>query len=131
MLISLAVYTFQHAGVLSQSYEDKLRIDSLNMYNNKFTAFEKDLSAQDMVTLINLIKEQNRKNTYENRENIALQIDARMIDVEDYEEQKKIELMENSSTQGQTDIDANYEYILTSDKYNEEGYIVKLRFRTK
>ena len=131
MLISLAVYTFQHAGVLSQSYEDKLRIDSLNMYNNKFTAFEKDLSAQDMVTLINLIKEQNRKNTYENRENIALQIDARMIDVEDYEEQKKIELMENSATQGQTDIDANYEYILTSDKYNEEGYIVKLRFRTK
>ena len=81
MIISLGIYLFQSAGRLSVEYDEKLSTDAINIHNNKFLTYAKDINAQDMVTLINMIEENNSKNIYAPEMQITLIINQEEIDM--------------------------------------------------
>ena len=77
MLISLGVYLFQNSSNLSASYFKKLEEDAINVFNSKFLTYEKDLYPQEMVGLINLVKEVNEKQIL----GIQIKVDGRVMDL--------------------------------------------------
>lgn len=118
MIITLGLYIFQSAGTLSQSYAERLAEDAINTYNNKFLTYCMDINAQNMVTLINLIKENNNKNQYIQEMQVILFIDETPIDIYSISDDWKINIMTQEE---------NYEFITV--KYNEDGYISQISFK--
>ncbi len=118
MIITLGLYIFQSAGTLSQSYAERLAEDAINTHNNKFLTYCMDINAQNMVTLINLIKENNNKNQYIQEMQVILFIDETPIDIYSISDDWKINIMTQEE---------NYKFITV--KYNEDGYISQISFK--
>ncbi len=126
MIISLGIYLFQSAGRLSVEYDEKLSTDAINIHNNKFLTYAKDINAQDMVTLINMIEENNSKNIYAPEMQITLIINQEEIDMSLINEEWKVNIMEKQ--QAREDDILSYNFL--SVNYNSSGYINRMKYKT-
>ena len=125
LIISLGVYIFNNASILSSSYSDKLSQDELNKLNNKFLIYAKDLTPQEMVSIINLVKENNTKNVGVDENQIQVIIDNKIIDTLNVSQDWKAVIMEQAGV----DNDPKYKFI--SVEYNDNnGRISKMSWRS-
>lgn len=115
LIISLGVYLFNSASILSSTYSDKLSQDELNKLNNKFLIYAKDLTPQQMVTIINLVNENNKKNINVEENQIIVIIDNKIIDTSTTSQDWKTVIME------QADVDNDPKYKFISVSYNEQS----------
>lgn len=62
IIISMGVYLFSKAAAIPEEYNSKLEKDRLAAFNEKFEVYNReDVSAQDIVTVVNLAVQNNRK----------------------------------------------------------------------
>ena len=123
MIITLGVFLFQNAEGLTLTYNDSLEETGVRMYNNKFEKYARNLTAQDMISLINLIKQHNINHEYDVREEIVLKINGTKILVNTMTEDEKVALMRGANEE----IEAIYGY-LTMEYI--DGYVVELKYKT-
>lgn len=124
IIISLGVYFFQSSGALSKSYDEKLKQDSINVYNNKLLTYAKDINAQNMVSLLNMVKENNEKNSGISEMQIKLLINNVEVDMGVATEKWKINIMQlEDSTE-----EPSYKFVAV--KYSNSGYINRLEYKT-
>lgn len=123
MIISLGVYVFQGAGTLSQSYDEKLTQDEINTYNNKFLVYEKDINAQNMVSLINLVKENNKKYSAVEDRQIKIFINNVELDLGVTTEQWEINIMQLEGPNKAP----GYKFVTV--KYNSNGYVSSMHYK--
>lgn len=64
IILSIGVYLVANYAKVSESYENTQALTEITKFNANFTAFEgrNDITAQEIVTLNNLVKEYNDKN---------------------------------------------------------------------
>lgn len=115
LIISLGVYLFNSASILSSTYSDKLSQDELNKLNNKFLIYAKDLTPQEMVTIINLVSENNKKNANIEENQIEVMIDNKTIDTNKTSQDWKTVIME------QADVNNDPKYKFVSVSYHEQN----------
>ncbi len=114
-IISLGVYLINSTSILSSSYSEKLSQDELNKLNNKFLIYAKDLNPQQMVSIINLVAENNKKNEKVEENKIELIIDNITIDTVNLRTDWKTVIMETA------DVENSVKYKFISLTYNEEN----------
>ena len=125
LIISLGVYLFQNAANLSTSYSNKIGQDNINVFNKKYLTYAKDLTPQEMVSAVNLISENNKKNINVAENQIQLTIDSITIDTNKITEDWKTVIMEGVSTNNEP----KYKFI--SVGYNDiTGMINQMAWRT-
>ena len=125
LIISLGVYLFNNSSILSSSYSDKLSQDELNQLNNKFLIYAKDLTPQEMVSVINLVKENNVKNVDIEENQIEVIIDNKIINTLDVSQDWKTVIME------QSDVNNDPKYKFISVSYNKQnGRINKMIWKS-
>lgn len=62
IIISMGVYLFGKAAAIPKEYSSKLEKDRLAAFNEKFEVYNReDVSAQDIVTVVNLAVQNNRQ----------------------------------------------------------------------
>lgn len=62
IIISMGVYLFSNAAAIPKEYSSKLNKDRLAAFNVQFEAYNReDVSAQDIVTVVNLAVQNNRQ----------------------------------------------------------------------
>lgn len=125
MILGIGVLLFKNANLLSESYNQKLTHDDIVAFNNDFLIYDKKINAQEMVSLINLINENNIKNIGIPEKQIKLQIDTEIIDVHNVSEEWKINIMKDTNINK----DGKYECVLI-DYNSETGYVNFLKFKT-
>lgn len=114
-IISLGVYLMNSTSILSSSYSEKLSQDELNKFNNKFLIYAKDLTPQQMVSIINLIAENNKQNEGIDENQIQLFINNVAIDTINLKSDWKTVIMEEA------DIENSTKYKFTSLTYNDNN----------
>lgn len=114
-IISLGVYLMNSTSILSSSYSEKLSQDELNKFNNKFLIYAKDLTPQQMVSIINLIAENNKQNEGVDENQIQLFINNVAIDTINLKSDWKTVIMEEA------DIENSTKYKFTSLTYNDNN----------
>lgn len=125
LIISLGVYLFNNSSILSSSYSDKLSQDELNQLNNKFLIYAKDLTPQEMVSVINLVKENNVKNVDIEENQIEVIIDNKIINILNVSQDWKTVIME------QSDVNNEPKYKFMSVSYNKQnGRINKMIWKS-
>lgn len=134
LIISLGVYLFRNASSFSESYSERLAQDELNKFNNKFLIYAKDLTPQEMVTVFNLVYENNKKNEDIIENQIELVIDGRTIETEYITQEEKNDIMEQIQIQDLEDQVGNgiIKYEFVSVYYKEDsGKVEKLVYSSK
>lgn len=123
MILGLGVYLFQTAGSLSQSYDQKLAMDAIVAYNNQFLEYARDINAQSLISLINLIKENNEKNSVVSAKQVELFVNNSKIPVGNVTEEWKVNLMQAE----QANAELSYQYLRV--EHNESGYIKSIYYK--
>lgn len=119
LIISLGVYLFNNSSILSSSYSDKLSQDELNQLNNKFLIYAKDLTPQEMVSIINLISENNKKNINIPENQIEVIIDNKIIDTNTVSQDWKMVIMEQAGVNNEP------KYKFVSVNYHKQNGRIK------
>lgn len=123
MILGIGVYLFMSAGSLSASYEERLAQDKINGFNSKFLIYQKKINAQEMVSLINLVNENNIKNP---DKQIQIFINGENVqnNSSKYNEDYMISMMQS------TDINQEGIYECKTIEHNSAGYIKTMKFKT-
>ncbi len=123
LILSIGVLLINNAQTLSRSYDEKLQTDAINGFNNKFMQFATEINAQQMVSLINMIYENNRTNYADRKITINVSGDHELRFVTGNEivaDDDTFKIMNEGRT-----------YECTQVKYYSSGYIKSMLFRKK
>ena len=123
MILTIGVYLFQNAGKLSDSYNEKLARDQINGFNNKFLGYAKSINSQEMVSLINLVKENNLRNYGISEKQVTLILDG--VNIQNNSEEWKIQIMESDTAE-----EAGRYKCISIKYHTTEGYINYMEFKT-
>lgn len=126
IIISMGVYLFSQAAALPQDYNARLEQEKLAGFNSQFEAYNhENVSAQDIVTVINLAIENNRN--YQASETgyyINVYLDGEVANA--YTEEQKVTLMQESLPED------FFAYHCTGIEYSEvTGRVIAIRFAKK
>lgn len=81
MVLSIGALMVNSGGLFSQSYSDRIEQDNINNFNQKILYYARNINAQDMVSLINLVKSINdRYDAMDNRD-IEVRCDGTIVRV--------------------------------------------------
>lgn len=117
LIISLGVYIINISTSFSEKYDDRIVENEINTHNNKFLIYAKDITPQEMVSLYNLVKENNNK--YIDRK-VVLKIDGTDANFD------MIEIMQGATiTETGEQIKVEAPYKLTKVLYNETTRFIK------
>ena len=119
----MATYLFLNASRVTQSYEERRNLDEISAFNQKFLSFAKDINAQDMVSLINLLQEYNEKYRFVSDKQVKLFINNRQINANSVTNTWKMAMMQGENVEE----DFSFQYKNISYKENS-GYIDALYF---
>ena len=121
IIISIGVLFINSTSMLTQSYDEKLETDSINGYNNKFLIYAKNNNAQDMVSLYNLIVENNKK--YEGTADRQVELKVDGTKWENINPNNLVDAMKVT-------IPSELNYKFQTIDYYSNGYIKSLNFKT-
>ena len=121
IIISIGVLFINSTSMLTQSYDEKLETDSINGYNNKFLIYAKNNNAQDMVSLYNLIVENNKK--YEGTADRQVELKVDGTKWENINPNNLVDAMKVA-------IPSELNYKFQTIDYYSNGYIKSLNFKT-
>ena len=116
IIISIGVLFINSTSMLSQSYDEKLEADSINGYNNKFLIYAKNNNAQDMVSLYNLIVENNIK--YEGTADRQVELIVDSTKWENKTPENLVDAMKSESN-----------YLFETVDYHSNGFVKSLNFK--
>ena len=120
LILSIGVYVVLQFSNLSESFDDKIEQDRILAFNNKFLVYAKDITPQEMVSLINLVNEENKNNPELKIEVINATNGRSYLNMG---ENEKISLMKNANA-----ITPMFKYVTTN--YNAStGYVKKMIFK--
>lgn len=130
LILSIGVYLVNSFRGASDSYVSQLDATELSKYNSNFEVFvgRKDITAQELVTLINLTQQQERKTQ------IFLIERNTNIEISEYNEDKKNDILENNLLIYSIDPNTNEEvvdnlYEFNAIEYDSEGRVSKITFK--
>lgn len=130
LVLSVGVILVGNFGKTADSYVTKLDTVELRKYNSNFDVYigRKDVTAQEIVTLIGVVQETNQ--------NTKIYIGNE--EVSNYEEQQKNEFLSDNILKYTIDpstgkeVASNlYKYVEDSIQYNEDGKIIEIKFAKK
>ena len=126
IILSLAVLVAMTSGELAQAYDNKLSQDEINMYNNKYQKFARDLNAQEFVSLINYAEETNKKYATAAERQITIKVNNAVFNLS-VDDAWRFGIMENvvGSAVG---TEAQYIYKFVSITYNDHGLVDTLSY---
>ncbi len=127
LIISIGVLFWNSTASVSQNYDEKLENDRINEYNNKFLIYAKDLNAQELVSIYNLIVENNKKYEGINERQIKLEIEGADA-TSKISEERLIKWMQDEVVRGTEDA-ASYKF--NGVTYRSNGYIESMSYGTK
>lgn len=130
LVLSVGVILVGNFGKTADSYVTKLDTVELRKYNSNFDIYigRKDVTAQEIVTLIGVVQETNQ--------NTKIYIGN--AEVSNYTEQQKNEFLSDNilkytidPSTGQEVASNLYKYVEDSIRYNEDGKIIEIKFAKK
>ena len=122
LIISISIYIILQFSQLSQAYDDRYAEDRKNEINSKFNIYARDITAQELVTLINRIVEYNSKLPSGDEKIIKLTVNNENFLTKTYDE--KIKMMKE-----QKDEEPRYKFEkITYD--SNTGLITEMIYKT-
>lgn len=93
MILSMVIYLFQGATQIPKKYNEKLEKEKIEAFNSKFEVYNtENISAQDIVTVINMAVDNNRDYIIENIDYyINVYLNGKIVN--EYSEEQKVNLM--------------------------------------
>ena len=126
IILTMGVYLFMQAVALPENYENKLEQEKLAAFNSKFEVFNRqDVSAQDIVTVINMAIQNNRK--YDISEtDYYITIYLGENEINDYDEAEKITMLQATEIKDEHLV---YPYKCDEITYSpNSGRVVSMKF---
>ena len=124
LILSIGIAIWNSSQQLSEQYDEKRVSDEINQYNNKFLAYSKNLNAQEMVTVINMVKENNTKYSDVKDREITLIINNVKIDL-NQPDSFKVKIMQEEDGTTPT-----YRIAGNGVIFYNNGYIKELKYTT-
>lgn len=115
LLLTLMVYAFHAMGSFSDTVDKNIETKTIAEFNTKFERFQnKNLTAQDVVTIINLAKQHNEKME---TEAVTILLNGGKLPLNKYTEEKSNEFIQNNSFNSNNEIQY---FTCTGMNYNKE-----------
>ena len=127
IIISMGVYLFTQAVAIPNEYNAKLEKEKLIAFNQKFEAYNRqDVSAQDIITVVNMATENNRQ--YEETDTeyyIKVYLDGDIINK--YTEEEKIAILQSTEIENEQIV---YPYTCKEINYSSvTGRVISIKFK--
>ena len=126
LIISMGVYLFSQAAAIPRDYNEKLENDKLAAFNEKFEVYNReDVTAQDIVTVINLAVQNNRKYNEEDVDYyITVYLDGILMNAST--EDEKINILSGTEIE---EGHLSYPYKCKTIEYSEvTGRVISMKF---
>lgn len=137
IILSIGVILFSSYSKIGESYEQTRVVERLTKYNSNFTIFEErtDITAQEIVTLVNYARNYNEENETSIEVNVQYsnEVNGNLADIS----KDLLEFIKKNSTkivineEGKEEAEIIYFECeeIKDEYYDEEGRIIKIIFK--
>ena len=129
IILSIGVILFSSYSKIGESYEQTRVVERLTKYNSNFTIFEErtDITAQEIVTLVNYARNYNEENETSIEVNVqnSDEVNRNLVD----ESKDLLEFIKKNSTNEEAKIIYFECEEIKDEYYDEEGRIIKIIFK--